>query len=59
MGRYNVERAVLVVREAQQFAQRRRRRRAELNALFNGAALTLTGWLLAVLYCLVSHHLAI
>jgi hypothetical protein len=59
MGRYNVERAVLVVREAQEFAQRRRRRRAEWNAFLNGAALTLTGWLLAVLYCLLSHQLAI
>ncbi len=59
MGRYSVERAILVVREAQEFAQRRRRRRAELNAMFNGTALTFTGWLLAVLYCLLSHHLAI
>jgi hypothetical protein len=48
-----------VAREAQEFAQRRRRRRAELNSLFGGAALTLTGWMLAALYCLLSHRIVL
>ncbi len=48
-----------VAREAQEFAQRRRRQRAELNSLFNGAALTFTGWLLAALYCFVSHRIVL
>ena len=48
-----------VVREAQELAQRRRRQRAELYSLFNGAALTLTGWLLAALYCFVSHRIVL
>jgi len=48
-----------VAKEAHAWAQRHRRQRAELNAFCSGAGITLTGWLLAVLYCLLSHRIAI
>jgi len=40
-------------------AQRRRQRKAELNAFFAGSSMVLSGWLMAVAFCLLSHQIRI